>query len=278
MRICEMGGKSQKAQRRSRARNQIGNIKPNMKEQLRFYYYSNSLVRHCVNFFTRILRPEARPPCGHLVTYREENVSGPLQRDEALFLLGLVKVIRPQTVVEFGFHYGHSSFNFLQALDPDSRLYSYDIADTAAEIAKRCFCGRRNFHFFHKSQDAFLPSDVEGRKIDLVLIDAAHIIDINKRTFTAILPALAPNAIICVHDTGTWSKSRMGPIQQEAAKCRPDDWISQDEFQHVRDEREFVNWIVKDHPFHAVHFHSLRCIRNGITILQRNTPLVTRMA
>jgi predicted O-methyltransferase YrrM len=201
-----------------------------------------------------------------------------LQRDEALFLLGLVKVIRPQTVVEFGFHYGHSAFNFLQALDPESRLFSYDIADTAAEIARRCFRGWRNFRFIHKSQDAFSPSDIDGQKIDLVFIDASHQIDLNKRTFSAILPVLAPNAIICVHDTGTWSKSQMGPIQQEFAKERPGDWISDDEFQHLRDEREFVNWIITDHPFHAVHFHTLRCIRNGITLLQRNTPLVTRPA
>jgi predicted O-methyltransferase YrrM len=249
-----------------------------MKERVRYLYYRNPLVRSGVNLFARMIRPEARPPCGHLVTYREEDVSGPLQREEALFFLGLVKVIRPQTVVEFGFHYGHSAFNFLQALDPESRLYSYDIADTSAEIARRCFGGWRNFRFLRKSQDAFSPSDIDGRKIDLVFIDAAHIIEINQRTFTAILPALAPNALVCVHDTGTWPKSRMGPVQQEFAEGRPEDWISADEFQHIRHEREFVNWIVREHPFHAVHLHSLRCIRNGITLLQRNTPLVTRAA
>jgi predicted O-methyltransferase YrrM len=245
------------------------------KKQLRFHYYSNSLVRRAVNFFGRLLRPEAYPPCEHLFMYREKDASGPVQRDEALFLLALVKVIRPQTVVEFGFSIGHSAFNFLQALDPESRLYSFDVADSSAEIARRYFCRWRNFRFIQKSQDSFSPSDIDGRQIDLVFIDAAHEIEINKRTFSAILPTLAPNAIICVHDTGTWLRSRMLPVQIKFAEGKPGDWINSDEFQHQKDERQFVNWIIKDYPFHALHFHTLRCIRHGTTLLARTAPLAT---
>src|SRR5271155_4967100 len=55
-----------------------------------------------------------------------ENVSGPIQSDEALLLFALTKVLRPKVVVEFGFFQGYSATNFLMALDADACLYSFD--------------------------------------------------------------------------------------------------------------------------------------------------------
>lgn len=40
--------------------------------------------------------------------YREESAFGPLQREEALLLAAVVRVLRPRTIVEFGFSRGHS--------------------------------------------------------------------------------------------------------------------------------------------------------------------------
>jgi len=244
-----------------------------LRKRLLATYYSNSLLRSAVNFSGRLIRPKIFAPCEHLGLYREETAAGPLQRNEALLLFALVKVIRPQTVVEFGFSSGHSSYNFLQAMDVESRLYSFDIGDRSAEIAQRYFRKRRNFRFLQKSQDAFSASDIDGRQIDLAFIDAAHELNINKKTFAAILPCLAPDAIIAVHDTGTWARSQMQSVHTQFAEGKPGDWINPDEFQHERDEREFVNWIITDYPFHALHFHTLRCIRHGMTLLARKNIL-----
>ena len=43
--------------------------------------------------------------------------------------------------MEFGFFHGHSAFNFLQALPPDARLFSYDIDPDSARRAET------EFHF-----------------------------------------------------------------------------------------------------------------------------------
>jgi hypothetical protein len=39
----------------------------------------------------------------HIADFAEENALGPIQRDEALLLLAMVCVLRPKTIVEFGF-------------------------------------------------------------------------------------------------------------------------------------------------------------------------------
>ena len=72
----------------------------------------------------------------HLKDYQED-WSGPIQSDEALFLYSLVRVVRPKTIVEFGFYKGHSAVNFLKAMPYDGILYSFDCAPGAAEDAKK---------------------------------------------------------------------------------------------------------------------------------------------
>ncbi len=90
-------------------------------------------------------------------------------------------------------------------------------------------------------------------------------------TFRRLLPLMAPNAILAVHDTGTvpghfvlpghyWHESKTG-------------WLD-DEREVMPDERAFLNWLLDEHPdFSQVHFHSRRTVRCGITVLQRSAPL-----
>ena len=138
----------------------------------------------------------------HLLTYREDDAVGPLQRDEAIALFGIIRTLRPETVVEFGFFHGHSAFNFLQALPPDARLFSYDIDTDSARRAETEFHFDPRLTFIGKSQTAFEPEDLAGRKIDFAFFDAAHELDLNQETFRRILPHLAAEATIAVHDTG----------------------------------------------------------------------------
>lgn len=248
----------------------------NKRLYLRGLYYRYSLLRKAVNFICQTLQFEKPPTTAHLIFVGEEAL-GPLQRDEARLLLSLIQVVRPQTVVEFGFSSGVSAFNFLQALGKDAHLYSYDIGEYSRKIAHTAFRGYKNFHFFHKSQDAFSPEDIEGKKIDFAFIDGAHDEAINQRTFKAILPHLSETAIIAVHDTGTWNKKHFLPIHQEYAARMPENWLNKDEFQVFVEERRFTNWIADTYPeFQLIHLHSQRCLRHGLTLLQRNRLLATK--
>jgi predicted O-methyltransferase YrrM len=247
-----------------------------MKEFFRTLWFRSGFFRNAVNLIYWLAHPKCRPGVGHLVTMREEDAYGPVQREEALFLFGIIQAARPKTVVEFGFHGGRSAFNFLQALPQDAQLYSYDISDGSQRIAEECFRGFSNFHFLKKSQELFSPDDIERRPVDFVFIDAAHDLELNKTTFKALLPCLDPAAIVAVHDTGTWSKEHFFPIHKALAEKRPQDWLNENEFQHQKEEREFVNWIGATFPdFQIIHFHSKDCLRHGTTLLQRKRTLDT---
>ncbi|HEV2768560.1 MAG TPA: class I SAM-dependent methyltransferase [Solirubrobacteraceae bacterium] len=212
----------------------------------------------------------------HLAFIPEETAIGPLQRDEALVLHGIVRTIRPAVIVEFGFLMGDSALNFLQALPPDSRVHSFDISEEAAAIARGF--PHPNFTFHRKSQDQITAADVEFAPIDLVFLDASHDLDINRATFDRVEALLADDAIVVVHDTGAWPAhlvAGMPPHARFAAQT-PEGWVTADEFVHQPDERAFVNWLRDVHPeFAQIHLHSSRVIRHGLTVLQRSRRLAT---
>jgi predicted O-methyltransferase YrrM len=210
----------------------------------------------------------------HLALVPEETALGPLQRAEALTLHALVRTVHPAVIVEFGFFVGDSALNFLQALPPTSQVHSFDISKEAAAIARGF--PHPNFTFHRKSQDQITAADVGYELIDFVFVDASHDVDLNRATFERLEGLLAEDAIIVVHDTGTWPEHLIaGPHAKWAAR-RPEGWLSADEFVNEPDEREFVNWLRDVHPeFAQIHLHSTRVIRHGLTILQRSQRLTT---
>jgi predicted O-methyltransferase YrrM len=212
---------------------------------------------------------EGKPDLGHLRFFKEEEACGPIQREEALLLFALVRVLRPRVVVEFGLHRGHSSLNFVLALPPGGELHSYDITESAAQIASRLFGGVAGFHYHHKSQESFSTEDVGGKEIDFVLLDAAHDLSLNVATFEKLRPSLAPRAILAIHDTGTWGRAHMRPEHLAWAADRPDGWLSAEEYVPWNEERRFVNWLLDAHPeLSQLHLHSDRTLRHGLTLLQ----------
>ena len=86
------------------------------------------------------------PDISHLTVFSEV-ADGPVQREEALFLYSLLRVVRPRTVVEIGFLNGRSALNFLCALDADARLYSFDIDERCAARARDLFGHDPRFTF-----------------------------------------------------------------------------------------------------------------------------------
>jgi len=189
----------------------------------------------------------------------------------------MARATQPRTLVEFGFNRGDSALNFLRALPQTSEVFSYDISEVSQNLAQTLATQYPNFHYYHKSQTEFSPSDVAGRPVDFVFLDAAHDLPINQETWQAIEPALSDDAIIAVHDTGTWRREHFLPIHDELSRQAPDRWLNSSEFQHQLDERRFVNWIVTSTDFVAVHFHASSVLRHGLTILQKRRLLPTTM-
>lgn len=249
-----------------------------LKSLVRRAFYRSGLVRGIVGGLSVLTRRTRPAGMSHLLSYCDEDAIGPLQRDEAIALFGIVKTLRPETVVEFGFFHGHSAFNFLQSLPPDSRLFSYDIDDESARRARDEFGFDPRFTFLAKSQTDFDPQDIGGRRIDFVFFDAAHELDLNTTTFGKILPHLADDAVIAIHDTGLWHRDWLTPLHEQFIREMPGEWVDESHYAHQPGEREFVDWITATHPeFAALHFHSSRTLRHGFSLLQRQRRLSGRI-
>jgi predicted O-methyltransferase YrrM len=200
-----------------------------------------------------------------------EMTRGSVQRDEALLLHALVRVVRPKTVVEIGFLRGMSAFNFLRALDPDARLYSFDIRPARGQIARERFAHDPRLVFRARSQAELVHEDIDGHLADFVFLDASHELTLNQATFERLVPIMAPEAILAVHDTGTIPRTLV-PAGHWWHSV-PQIWVG-DEAEVRGEERAFVNWLLEHHPeFSQIHLHSRRTFRLGLTLLQRSAPL-----
>ena len=225
----------------------------------------NSLL-NVARFAPRIRSPYS---LGYLDLFDEETAIGPLQRDEALLLYGLVRTIRPKVILEFGFYLGHSAYNFLCAGGSGTRVFSYDVTDVSKRTATRFFSRYSNFRYIHKSQTEFDATDIQCMRVDLLFMDASHSLASNIKTFELVRPVLTDNAVIAIHDTGTWSKQHMRAVHNAFAATRRDQWLSDEEFAHQPEEREFVTYLLRQHPdFQCIHLHSANTLRHGLTILQ----------
>jgi predicted O-methyltransferase YrrM len=216
------------------------------------------------------LRRDA-PDLAHLAFY-DEITWGPVQRDEALLLHALVRAVRPETVVEIGFLRGDSAFNFLRAMGPEGRLYSFDIDPACAEIARERFGDDPRLIFRNRPQEKLTSEDIDDRRADFVFLDGAHELAPNQATFELLLPLMAADAIVAVHDTGSIPRALVpdGHWTLEVTER----WVG-DEYEHQPEERAFVNWVLETHAeFSQVHLHSRRAFRHGLTLLQRSAPLV----
>jgi predicted O-methyltransferase YrrM len=235
----------------------------------RAFYRSRSV--RTVAAFVLGLKPDARRPDLAHLSLHPDSADGPIQRDEALFLHGLVRVVRPQTVVEIGFFRGASAFNFLRALDRDARLYSFDVDPACEEWARVNFEHDPRLIVQTRSQTELTLDDLDGRLADFVFLDASHDLSLNKETFDRLIPMMAADAILAVHDTGTIPRELLP--QGHYFFNGPMGWIG-DRREVEPDERGFVNWVLDSHrEFSQIHLHSLRVLRCGITLLQRSAPL-----
>jgi predicted O-methyltransferase YrrM len=247
-----------------------------MKHAVRWAFYRSGIIRWVMGAGACLFHLRTRLGLAHLLSYKNEEGLGPLQRDEALFLFGLLRVTRPRLVVEFGFFHGHSAFNFLRALDPGARLVSFDIKPESKARAESEFACFRNFRYIEKSQAEFDPADLDGEMADFVFIDASHDLALNQQTFTRLIPALAPVAIVAVHDTGIWHRKHFLQKHVDYSAGKDERWLTPEWYQHQIDEREFVNWIFDQHPeFSQMHFHTTATMRHGLTLLQRRGKLPT---
>jgi predicted O-methyltransferase YrrM len=188
-----------------------------------------------------------------LDTYEEETAIGPVQRDEALLLYAITRVIRPRRVLEFGTYRGHSAKAFLEG--GAEHVTTVDInpwIDPALGLDKY---GNR------LSMTICSMDDFESKlPYDLIFFDASHCLELNQRTWINLD---YPKTVL-VHDTGAWAAAHMTDKHRE---FRGGIMTSKGMI-HQPAEVRFVEWL-QYAGYDRVDFHSENTLRHGITILQK---------
>lgn len=179
---------------------------------------------------------------------------GPALDEDIKVLQAIIQATDPKLVIEFGFFHGKSAKGMLDAMSPDARIISYDCTKDGKIDDPR-------FTFMKKSQEDFEPVP----NVDFVFLDASHDLDLNRLTWIALEPCLTPNAIVAVHDTGTWPSNLWN---------RPEGYDLGGRYIPRPDERRFVNWLKVHYPdYQQIHLHSNTQVRHGITLLQHYNHL-----
>lgn len=190
-----------------------------------------------------------------LEEYNSENI-GPIQKEDALLLYAVLKILCPKNIIEFGTQKGYSTKLFIKAMRDDAYLTTYDTDRLDKETQDKITHPR--VKIINDSQENFSSTE----SVDFVFMDASHNLEINQKTFIKLLPLLTDNCIIAVHDTGTTKDEVSGH-----------GYYLGEEFIHQPDERKFVNWIMETCNASAMNFHTLRERRYGMTLLQINKTL-----
>jgi predicted O-methyltransferase YrrM len=195
----------------------------------------------------------------HLTQDESENVCGPIQDTEALFLYSVVRGMRLRTILEIGGQTGYSARNFLTAFaEPEkSTMFTVDI-EHVPQLAE-------NHKVIIKDAMELTCEDLENKVLDMIFFDC-HCYDVQMKVYYRLVEngMITDKTVLALHDTNTH------PYQSiDWAYETEDGWI------HQRPEREMVNEFVKM-GYHAFNLHTQpdrhnekMPLRHGVTLMQK---------
>jgi len=149
--------------------------------------------------------------------------------------LSVVRNLSPKVVVELGSADGGSLYGWHGVIAPDATVVSVDIANTLEKLQMWAAFIRPSQLLYVVQGTTAESYDVvkhilDGRKVDLLYIDAAHSYDRVKEDYYKYLELCAQECTVMFHDT---------------AQCREDLHGVYDFWAEIREEHpheEFVEW------------------------------------
>lgn len=194
-----------------------------------------------------------------------ETTLGPIQGDEALFLYGLVKMIRPMVVLEIGCLIGQSLRVWINAGVPFVYAVDAVISDDVKELQR----GQGTNGMLCFEQDMKKPIDFVRGIPDLVFVDASHKLEDNIQVVKNLLTVLKPGALFILHDTGHWHEKDM--TEQRREFIRNFGGYKDEEtglYIHHPGEKETIKWISENTNWQRLDLWTTQVARYGLTIFQ----------
>lgn len=200
----------------------------------------------------------------HLIQQENQNVSGPIQDDEALFIYSIIRGCRLERILEIGGLNGYSGKNFLQALSYSNKgiLYTCDINDVP-KLGE-------NHKVIVKNALDLSKDDLDNKTLDLVFFDCHDIIQLNIYEKLLKNNIIDDKTILALHDTNL----HYSPYQHCGKYISADDGYA-----HQQVERHMVN-IFKEKGYDifsistdATKHNADFPVRHGITVCKKFTHL-----
>lgn len=196
----------------------------------------------------------------HLTQEEHQNVSGPIQDDEALFIYSIIRGCRLKRILEIGGLSGYSAKNFLQALSfsNDGVLYTCDL-NPVPILAE-------NHKVIIKNALDLTIGEVDNAPLDLIFFDCHDMIQMDIYYKFVEHNIINDNTILALHDTNL----HYPPYHH----CG--EYIEKENgYAHQPVERNMVNIfknldydifsIATDHTKHSPEFP----VRHGITVCKK---------
>ena len=203
----------------------------------------------------------------HLSAANQE-VCGPIQDDEALFLFALVRAMRMDRILEIGGLGGYSARNFLAAMaeSKDAKMITVDLQPVPAQAS--------NHIVITKDARSLESSDLDGKPLDLVFFDC-HDYDVQMAMYERLVShgLITDSTVLALHDTHVWPRSA-------SQFCGVSTIDNGEGFIHQLAERRMVNKF-KELGYDVLALHTphsrlqssgLRA-RHGVTVCTRFHPL-----
>jgi len=131
----------------------------------------------------------------HLTQPADQNVSGPIQDDEALFLFSIIRGNRLQRVLEIGGLNGYSAKNFLEALSFDTHgiLYTCDVHPVPVLS--------NNHRVLVKNALDITLEELDNQPLDLIFFDCHDILQMDIYHRFVASGIIQDHTILALHDT-----------------------------------------------------------------------------
>ena len=196
----------------------------------------------------------------HLTQNENQQVSGPIQDDEALFLYSIIRGCRLERILEIGGLNGYSARNFLKALTytKNGILYTCDIKPV------RVFA--KNHKVIIKNALHLTKDDLDKKPLDLVFFDCHDMIQMDVYKKLVSKKIINDTTILALHDTNL----HYPPFQHCGKYIKKENGYA-----HQPVERDMVNLfknlgydifsIYTDKTKHSINFP----VRHGITVCRK---------
>lgn len=198
------------------------------------------------------------------LTAKSQDVCGPIQDDEALFIFALVQAMRLRNIAEIGGQTGYSARNFIAAMQKSSQptmLYTIDL-DPVQQVAP-------NHKVIQKDARLVLPADFNHAPLDLIFFDC-HEYLVQMALYRRLVRhgIINNSTVILLHDTDVWYLDR----PPSWCDLRHLGFNSTGPIIHQPAERRMVNTF-KDAGYNVFNLHTRKemltadlVVRHGLTV------------